>query len=132
MAVTDLVADAFTMIRNAAMVNKEHVDIPGSNLIKNILDIFKRENYIDNFKVMEDKKQGRIRVYLKLDSRQQSVITNIKRVSRPGLRVYVKRDSIPRVLRGYGTAIISTSKGILTDKECRQDKLGGEVICYVW
>ena len=132
MPITDLTADALTVIRNAVMAKKEYADIPGSNTLKSILEIFKKNNYVDNYKVIEDKKQDRIRVYLKFYKDHTPVINNIKKISRPGLHIYVKRDKIPYVLRGKGLAVISTSRGILTDRECRGLKIGGEVICYVW
>jgi len=131
MSRTDLIADSCTIIRNAVMAKKDIVDVPASNIIKSILEILKRENYVDNLKTIEDKKQGILRVYLKYIS-GKSAIRNIKRVSKPGLRVYVKQDKIPSVLRGRGTAIISTSKGIVTDKQAKELGLGGEVVCYVW
>jgi small subunit ribosomal protein S8 len=131
MSRTDLIADAFTMIRNAIMVDKDTVDVPASKQIKSILDVLKRKNYIDNVKLIEDKKQGLLRIYLKY-TRGESAIRSIKRVSRPGLRVYVKADKIPYVLRGKGIAIITTPKGIITDEEARELKIGGEVVGYVW
>lgn len=131
MSRTDLIADAFTMIRNAIMAKKDNVDIPASGTLKSIAEILKRENYIDNFKAIEDKKQGILRVYLKYLA-NKSAIRNIKRISKPGLRVYVKGTKIPLVLRGRGLAIISTSKGVVTDKEAREQKVGGEVIGYIW
>src|SRR3989338_4133930 len=131
MSRTDLIADSFTMIRNAMMAKKENVDFPASNTLKAIMDILKKENYIENFKLIEDKKQGLLRVYLKYTA-QKSAIRNIKRVSRPGLRVYVKGVKAPSVLRGRGIAIISTSKGIITDKQAREEKVGGEIIGYIW
>jgi small subunit ribosomal protein S8 len=131
MSRTDLIADAFTIIRNAIMAKKDIVDVPASNTVKSILEILKRENYVDNLKVIEDKRQGILRVYLKYTS-GKSAIRNIKRVSRPGLRMYVKRDKVPSVLRGRGVAIISTSKGIVTDTQAKELGLGGEVVCYVW
>jgi small subunit ribosomal protein S8 len=131
MSRTDLIADTFTMIRNAIMAKKENLDVPASKRSGEILEILKRENYIDNYKLIEDKKQGILRIYLKYTG-NKSAIRTIKRVSRPGLRIYVKRDKIPRVLRGKGIAIISTSKGILTDKEAKVQGIGGEVIGYVW
>lgn len=131
MSRTDLIADAFTIIRNAIMAKKENVDIPASNQIKSILDILKRENYIENFKFMEDKRQGMLRVYLRY-IRGESAIRNIKRVSKPGLRVYVKHQKLPSVLRGRGLAIVSTSKGITSDQEAKKLGLGGEVIGYIW
>lgn len=131
MSRTDSIADAFTIIRNAVMAKKENLDIPACKVVTCILEIFKREEYIDNFKLIEDKKQGVSRVYLKY-SGKKCVISGIKRVSRPGLRKYVTHDKIPYVLRGRGLAIISTSKGILTDKQAREQKAGGEVIGYIW
>lgn len=131
MSRTDLIADAFTMIRNAIMAKKDNVDVPASNTIKSILGILKKENYIENFKLIEDKKQGLVRVYLKYIA-SKPAIRNIKRVSRPGLRVYVKRQKVPSVLRGRGLAIISTSKGVITDKEARDLGVGGEIIGYIW
>lgn len=131
MSRTDLIADGLTMIRNAMMAKKETVDIPASNILKSILGILKKENYIENFKFIEDKKQGLARVYLKYIAGRPA-IRNIRRVSRPSLRQYVKRDKIPLVLRGRGLAIISTSKGIMTDEEARQQNVGGEIIAYVW
>jgi len=131
MSRTDLIADAFTIIRNAIMAKKDNVDLPSSNTIKSILEILKRENYIENFKLIEDKKQGMVRVYLKYTA-SKPAIRNIQRISRPGLRLYVKHQKIPSVLRGRGIAIISTSKGIITDKEARTLGTGGEIIGYVW
>ena len=131
MSRTDLIADAFTIIRNAMMAKKENVDFPASNTLKAIMEILKKENYIENFKLIEDKKQGVVRVYLKYIANKPA-IRNIKRVSRPGLRVYAKSLKVPSVLRGRGLAIVSTSKGIITDKEARDLKVGGEVIGYIW
>jgi len=131
MSRTDLIADSFTVIRNAVMCKKEIVDIPSSNTIKAILNILKRESYIEDFKLIDDKKQGIARVYLRYLT-GKSAIKNIKRVSKPGLRVYVKKTKVPNVLRGRGLAIISTSKGIMTDKEAREVSLGGEIIGYIW
>ncbi len=131
MSRTDLLADAFTMVRNAVMAHKENVDVPASGTIKAILEILQKENYIDTFKLIEDEKQGIFRVYLKY-LYAKPAIKNIKRISKPGLRVYVKRDKVPSVLRGRGVAIISTSKGVFTDKEARESGLGGEVIAYIW
>lgn len=131
MSRTDLIADAFTMIRNAIMAKKETVDVPSSGMLKSILEILKKENYIDNFKLIEDKRQGQIKIYLKYINAKPA-IRNIKRISKGSLRVYVKRDKVPSVLRGRGLAIISTSKGIITDKEAREKGLGGEVVGYIW
>ena len=131
MSRTDLVADAFTMVRNAMMVKKENVDVPSSNTVKSILEILKKESYIENFKLIDDKKQGICRIYLKYIAGKPAIM-KIKRISKPGLRVYVKCEKMPRVLRGKGMAIVSTSKGIVTDKECRELGVGGEVIGYIW
>lgn len=131
MSRTDLIADAFTIIRNAIMAKKDNLDVPASGTIKSILEILKKENYIENFKVIEDKKQGILRIYLKYIGKI-CAIRNIKRVSRPGLRVYVNRHKVPSVLRGRGIAIISTSKGIMIDKEARDLGIGGEIIGYIW
>jgi small subunit ribosomal protein S8 len=131
MSRTDLIADTFTMIRNAVMAHKENLDVPASRVTKAILDILMRENYIDNYKSIEDKKQGILRIYLKYIA-GKSAIRNIRRVSRPGLRIYARRRKIPSVLRGRGIAIISTSRGLLTDKEVKAQGLGGEVIGYIW
>lgn len=127
----DLIADTFTMIRNAIMAKKQNLDAPASTITKSILEILKKEGYIDNFKLIEDKKQGILRIYLKYIAGKSAII-NIRRISKPSLRIYVKHDKIPSVLRGRGLAIISTPKGILTDKEARELKLGGEVVAYVW
>jgi small subunit ribosomal protein S8 len=131
MSRTDLIADCFTIIRNATMAKKEIVDIPASNILKSILEILKKENYIENFKLIEDKKQGLLRIYLKYIAKK-CAITNIKRVSRGGLRAYVKHKKVPSVLRGRGLAIISTSQGIITDKQARESGVGGEIIGYIW
>jgi small subunit ribosomal protein S8 len=131
MSRTDLIADAFTMVRNAIMAKKESVDVPASNTIKSILEILKTESYIENFKLMEDKKQGLVRIYLKYIAHKPA-IRNIKRVSRPGLRIYVKGRKVPSVLRGRGIAIISTSKGVMTDQQARELGVGGEIIGYIW
>ena len=128
---TDLLADAFTVIRNAVMAHKENVDVPASGMVKAVLSILEKNSYIDAFKLIEDKKQGIFRVYLKY-AFGKPAIKNIKRVSKPSLRVYVKRDKVPSVLRGRGLAVISTSKGILTDKEVKELGLGGEVLAYIW
>lgn len=132
MVMTDPIADFLTRIRNANMVYKETVEIPSSKLKKSLSEILKREGYIKDFEFVEDGKQGIIRLYLKYGSGRERTITDIKRISKPGLRVYAQKDQIPRVLGGLGIAIISTSKGIVTDKEARKEGVGGEVICYVW
>jgi len=131
MSRTDLIADVFTIIRNAIRIKKDTVDLPASGNIKSIMAILKKNEYIDNFKLIEDKKQGVVRVYLKYIA-GKSAIRNIKRVSKPGLRVYVKGKKVPTVLRGRGLAVVSTSKGVITDKEARELGVGGEVIGYIW
>jgi small subunit ribosomal protein S8 len=131
MSRTDLIADVFTIIRNAILIKRDAVDVPASSNIKEIMAILKRNEYIDNFKLLDDKKQGLVRVYLKYTSGKPA-IRNIKRVSKPGLRVYVKGKKIPSVLRDRGIAIVSTSKGVITDKEAREQGIGGEVIGYIW
>lgn len=128
---TDLIADVFAIIRNAIMAKKDNVDVPASNTVKSILEILKKESYIENFKLIEDRKQGLARIYLKYIAGKPA-IRNIKRISRPGLRAYVKHQKVPSVLRGRGLAIISTSKGIMVDREARDLKIGGEVIGYIW
>lgn len=132
MVMTDPIADFLTRIRNANMVMHEKVEIPASKTKKAIADILKNEGFIKDFEYIEDGKQGIIRVYLKYGSNKEKVISGLKRISKPGLRVYCKKDEVPRVLGGLGIAVISTSQGIMTDKEARKTGLGGEVICYVW
>ena len=131
MSRTDLLADVFTIIRNAVMIKREIVDVPESNTVNKILGILKEEGYIENLKLIEDQRQGVNRVYLKYISGKPA-IRNIKRISKSSLRVYVKGKKVPLVLRGKGLAIISTSKGIMTDKAAREAGLGGEVVAYVW
>ena len=131
MARTDLIADALTIIRNAVMAKKQNADIPASNMLKAVLGILQKEEYIDDFKFIEDKRQGLLRVYLKY-TKGKSAIKVIRRVSKPGLKIYVKHANLPNVLRGRGIAIISTSKGILTNKETKAQGLGGEIVAYIW
>lgn len=132
MVMTDPIADMLTRIRNGNHAKHEFVDVPASKIKKEILNILLAEGYIKGFDVIDDKKQGIIRVELKYVNNKERVITGIKRISKPGLRVFVKRDETPRVLGGLGIAVISTSKGIMTDKNARKNSVGGEVICYVW
>ncbi|NLO89560.1 MAG: 30S ribosomal protein S8 [Clostridia bacterium] len=132
MVMTDPIAEYLTRIRNANMANKETVEISASKVKKAISEILKREGYIKDYEYIEDGKQGVLRLYLKYGPNREKVLTGIKRISKPGMRVYAGKDEIPRVLGGLGIAIISTSKGILTDKEARKEGVGGEVICYVW
>jgi len=131
MSRTDLIADAFTIVRNAIMAKKENVDIPASNNLKSIMEILKKEYYIDNYKFIEDNKQGVLRIYLKYILGKPA-IRNIQRVSRPGLRKYARSKKIPSVLRGKGLAIVSTSAGIVTNNEAKEKNLGGEIIAYIW
>ncbi|EGL82001.1 ribosomal protein S8 [Caldalkalibacillus thermarum TA2.A1] len=132
MAMTDPIADMLTRIRNANAVRHEYIEVPASNLKKQIAEILKREGFIRDAEYIEDNKQGIIRIYLKYGPNNERVITGLKRISKPGLRVYVKSHELPRVLGGLGIAIISTSKGVMTDKEARRQNVGGEVIAYVW
>jgi len=132
MVMTDPIADFLTRIRNANSVHHEKVEIPASKLKKTMAEILKSEGMIKDFEYIEDGKQGILRVYLKYGANKQKVITGLKRISRPGLRVYAKKDEIPRILGGLGIAIISTSQGVMTDKQARKSGLGGEVLCYVW
>ncbi len=132
MVMTDPIADFLTRIRNANMVMHEKVEIPASKTKIALAEILKNEGFIKDYEQVEDGKQGIIRVYLKYGPNREKVISGLKRISKPGLKVYCKKDEIPKVLCGLGIAIISTSKGIVTDKEARKLGLGGEVICYVW
>ena len=132
MVMTDPVADFLTRIRNANMVMHETVEVPASKTKLAIAEILKNEGYIKEYEQVEDGKQGVIRVYLKYGANKTKVITGLRRISKPGLKVYCKKDEVPKVLGGLGIAIISTSKGIVTDKEARKLGLGGEVLCYVW
>ncbi|MGE5372723.1 MAG: 30S ribosomal protein S8 [Solirubrobacterales bacterium] len=132
MGMTDPVADFLTRVRNANMVNHESCEIPGSKMKLAIAEILKEEGYIKDFEFIEDGRQGVIRVFLKYGPNKQKVITGLKRISKPGLRVYVGKDEVPRVLGGLGTAVISTSRGLMTDKKARQQGVGGEVVCYIW
>ena len=131
MPVSDSIANMLTIIRNAISVRKDTVDIPASKLNEQILVIMKKDQYIEDVRLLKDNKQGVLKVYLKYAGKK-SAISGLKRISKPGLRVYAQNDEIPRVLSGLGTAIISTSKGILDDKQARQLNIGGEVLCYVW
>lgn len=129
---TDPIADMITRIRNGNSAKHDSVDIPGSNIKKAIAQILLDEGYIKSFDFIEDGKQGIIRVDLKYGPNQEKVISGIKRISKPGLRVFVKAQEVPKVLGGLGIAIISTSKGIMTDKRAREAGVGGEVLCFVW
>jgi len=132
MKVTDPIADYLTRIRNAIRARHQYVDMPASNLKQEISEILKNKNYIKNYILISDNKQGIIRVFLKYDEKNRSIITGIKRVSKPSLRQYVNVNSIPRVRNNLGIAIISTSKGVMTNLEAKKKRIGGEVLCYVW
>lgn len=131
MALNDPISNLLTIIRNGIQAKKETVDIPASKLSGRILEIFKEDGYIEDFRLMKDSVQGSYKVYMKYENKVP-VIIGLKRISRPGLRVYAKNDKLPRVLNGMGTAVISTSKGVLNDRDARKMNIGGEVLCYVW
>ncbi len=132
MQITDPIADMLTRIRNANSAKHESVDVPASNMKKAIAQILLEEGYIKNYQVIEDDKQGVIKVTLKYGENKSKVISGLKRISKPGLRVYASCEKLPRVLNGLGIAIISTSKGIMTDKQARAQKIGGEVLAFIW
>lgn len=129
---SDPIADFLTRIRNAGMVYHDKVEIPGSKIKKALAEVLKQEGFIKDYEYIEDSKQGVLRLYLKYGPNRERVITGLKRISRPGLRVYAKKDQIPKVLGGLGVAVISTSQGIMPDRQARNEGLGGEVICYIW
>lgn len=132
MVMTDPIADMLTRIRNASSVRHDYVDIPASRLKKELARIFKEEGYIRDYKVMQGDKHPVIRVFLRYGTGKTRVLTGIRRISKPGLRVYAGKDEIPRVLGGLGVAVLSTSKGVLSDRQARKEGVGGEVICYLW
>lgn len=132
MVMSDPIADMLTRIRNANTVYREVVEVPASKIKREILRIFKEAGYVKDFEFIDDGKQGTLRVYLKYGPGRQRVIQGIKRISKPGLRVYAKKDELPKVLSGLGLAVISTPQGVMSDKEAREKGLGGEVLCYVW
>ena len=132
MQITDPIADMLTRIRNANSAKHETVDIPASNMKKAIADILYAEGYIKGYQLIKDNKQGVIRVTLKYGQNKEKVITGLKRISKPGLRVYSEKDKVPRVLRGLGIAVISTSKGVMTDRMARKEQIGGEVLAFIW
>ncbi|GGP15470.1 MULTISPECIES: 30S ribosomal protein S8 [Oceanobacillus] len=132
MVMTDPIADMLTRIRNANMVKHEQLELPASKIKKEIADILKREGFVKDYELVEDNKQGILRIFLKYSANEDRVITGIKRISKPGLRVYAKANEVPRVLNGLGIAIVSTSNGMLSDKEARSQAVGGEVLAYVW
>lgn len=132
MQITDAIADMLTRVRNAGSAKHESVDIPASNIKKDIARILLDEGYVKNYEIIEDGKQGLIRIILKYTGNKQNVISGIKRISKPGLRVYANKDELPRVLGGLGIAVISTSKGIMSDKKARTEGVGGEVLAFIW
>lgn len=132
MHATDVIADMLTRIRNAASSKHQTVDVPASNLKRQIAKILLDEGYIKDFIEIDDKKQGILRITLKYAENKKSIITGVKRISKPGLRVYASKDEIPKVLGGLGVAIVSTSKGVMTDKQARKLGVGGEVLAFVW
>jgi small subunit ribosomal protein S8 len=131
-AITDPVADLLTRIRNASRAGHETVEIPASQLKLGLVKILAQEKFIRGYQVISNEHQGVIRVFLRYGAKREPVLNDLKRVSKPGLRVYKGVDSLPRPMNGMGIAILSTSRGLLPDRECRKQKIGGEVICYVW
>lgn len=132
MQITDTIADLLTRIRNASTAKHATVDVPASNMKKSITQILVDEGYLNGFQVIDDGKQGIIRITLKYDENNASVITGLRRVSKPGLRIYSSCEDMPKVMKGLGIAIVSTSKGIVTDKKARELNVGGEVLAYIW
>ena len=132
MHVTDPVADMLTRIRNANSAKHETVDVPASNMKKAIAEILTEEGYIKGYQIIDDGKPGIIKITLKYGANKEKVLSGLKRISKPGLRVYASRDELPRVLKGLGIAIISTSQGIMTDKKARAKNIGGEVLAFIW
>ena len=129
---TDPVADLLTRIRNASRAEHEKVDIPSSKLKVRVVEILKDEGFVKNFRVLDDTKQGTLRVYLKYGPGNEKVISGLVRVSTPGRRIYVTHDKIPSILGGMGVTVVSTSRGVLTDRDARKERVGGEVLAYVW
>lgn len=129
---TDPIADMLTRIRNSHMVKAEKVDMPASKMKLEIAKILKEEGFIRAYKLLKDKKQGILRITLKYSPESEALISGLKRISKPGRRVYVNKDAVPIVLGGVGISILTTSKGILADKACRREKVGGEVLCHIW
>jgi small subunit ribosomal protein S8 len=132
MSLTDPIADMLTRIRNAVLVNKKEVTMPSSRLKVEVAKILKEEGYVKNFKVIDDNKQGSLILTLKYSENNRSVITGLQKISKPGCRIYCKKDSIPKVLDGLGVAVVSTSQGIVSGKKCEEKGVGGEVLCYIW
>ncbi len=132
MQITDAIADLLTRIRNANTAKHDTVEVPASNIKKAIVQILLDEGYIKSFTVVEDNKQGMIKITLKYTEGKNPVITGLKRVSKPGLRIYSDVENMPKVMKGLGVAIISTSKGVMTDRQARKENVGGEVLAYIW
>ncbi len=132
MTMSDPIADMLTRIRNANMVRHEQLEVPASNMKRQIAEILKNEGFIRDVEYIEDDKQGIIRIFLKYGPNEERVITGLKRISKPGLRVYAKADEVPRVFNGLGIALVSTSQGVVSDKEARAKQVGGEIVAYVW
>lgn len=132
MPMTDPIADLLTRLRNANRANHEKVDIPASKLKHEVIRLIKEEGFIRNYKLIEEQKRGLIRVFLKYGPQQERTFTNLQRISKPGCRVYTSAERIPRVLGGLGIAILSTSRGLMTDRQARRAHVGGEVLCYIW
>ena len=131
MSLSDPIADMLTRIRNAARVNKDQVNVKASNICEGVAAVLKKEGYIDDFDRIDDGKQGFVRIVLKYDQDGRSIINDIQRTSKPGRRIYASVDKLPRVLAGMGIAIVSTSKGVMSDRSCREAKIGGEILCTV-
>jgi len=132
MTMSDPIADFLTRVRNATDAHHRTVEIPASNLKTSLTDILKEEGFVKNYEIIQNEYNGILKIYLKYGANDEKVITGLKRISKPGLRVYVKADEVPKVLNGLGIALISTSEGVLTDKQARAKRLGGEVLAYVW
>lgn len=132
MVVTDPIADMLTRIRNAQVARHSTVDVPASNMKKSIAQILLAEGYIKGYTVIDDGVQGMIRIQLKYGENYTKVVTGLKRISRPGLRIYARKDNLPQVLNGFGIAIMSTSRGVMTSRDARDKGVGGEVLCYIW
>ena len=132
MQITDSIADLLTRIRNASSAKHETVEIPASNMKKTIVQILVDEGYLKGYTVIEDRKQGIIKVTLKYGEGKKPIITGLRRVSKPGLRIYSDAENLPRVMKGLGVAIVSTSKGVMTDRQARKENVGGEVLAFIW
>ena len=132
MQITDAIADLLTRIRNACFAKHESVEVPSSNIKKAIVEVLMEEGYIRRFMVLDDGKQGIIKIFLKYTEDKKPAITGIKRVSKPGLRIYSSVEDMPKVIKGLGIAIVSTSKGVMTDRKARKEHIGGEVLAFVW